>query len=150
MKMLQTNDTAPDFTLPDQDGNEITLSNFKGHKVLVYFYPRDNTPGCTTEAINFRDNIEGFTDKGFKIIGISKDSVTSHKKFQEKYDLNFTLLSDKELVAAKAFGALSEGKVKRRTWIIDENWKIEKVFEKVSASKHKDELCALYFIKPKK
>lgn len=147
--MLQENDKAPDFTLPDQDGNEITLSDLKGNKLVVYFYPRDNTPGCTTEAKNFRDNVDEFAEKGFKIIGISKDSVASHKKFQEKYDLNFTLLSDKELVAAKAFGALLEGKVKRRTWIIDENWKIQKVFAKVSASKHKDELCALYHIKPK-
>ena len=147
--MLKENDSAPDFTLPDQDGNEITLSSFKGNKLVVYFYPRDNTPGCTTEAKNFRDNVDGYTEKGFKIIGISKDSVASHKKFQEKYDLNFTLLSDKELVAAKAFGAISEGKVKRRTWIIDENWKIERVFEKVSASKHNEELCALYNIKPK-
>ena len=147
--MLKENDNAPDFTLPDQDGNEITLSDFKGQKLVVYFYPRDNTPGCTTEAINFRDNVDEFAEKGFKIIGISKDSVASHKKFQEKYDLNFTLLSDKDLIAAKAFGAILDGKVKRRTWIIDENWKIEKVFEKVSASKHKDELCSLYLINPK-
>ncbi len=147
--MLKENDNAPDFTLPDQDGKNVTLSDFKGHKVLVYFYPKDNTPGCTTEAINFRDNVEEFAEKGFKIIGISKDSVASHKKFQEKYDLNFTLLSDKDLVAAKAFGAYEGGKVIRRTWIIDENWKIEKAFEKVSASKHKDELCAIYQIRPK-
>ena len=148
--MLKENDKAPDFTLPDQDGNEIILSQFKGKKVLVYFYSRDNTPGCTTEAINFRDNVDEFAEKGFKIIGISKDSVASHKKFQEKYNLNFALLSDQELVAAKAFGALTDGKVKRRTWIIDEDWKIEKVFGNVSASKHKDELCVLYNIKPKK
>jgi peroxiredoxin Q/BCP len=148
--MLKENDKAPDFTLLDQDGNEFTLSSLKGHKVLVYFYPKANTPGCTTEAVNFRDNIEGFEDKGFKIIGISKDTVNAQKKFQEKYDLPFTLLSDKELVAAKAFGAYSQGKVNRRTWIIDENWKIEKIFEKVSPSKHKDELCAIYNIKPKK
>ena len=148
--MLKENDKAPDFTLPNQDGKNVKLSDFKGHKLVVYFYPKDNTPGCTTEAINFRDTVQEFTDKGFKIIGISKDSVTSHKKFQEKYDLNFTLLSDKDLIAAKAFGAYESGKVIRRTWIIDENWKIENVFEKVSASKHKDELCAIYNIKPKK
>lgn len=148
--MLRENDSAPDFTLPDQDGNEVTLSDLKGNKLVVYFYPRDNTPGCTTEAKNFRDNVDEFAEKGFKIIGISKDTVASHKKFQEKYDLNFTLLSDKELIAAKAFGAYEDGKVNRRTWIIDENWKIEKVFENVSASNHKDELCVLYNIKPKK
>ena len=147
--MLKENDAAPDFTLLDQDGKEFTLSDLKGQKVLVYFYPKANTPGCTTEAINFRDNIEGFEEKGFKIIGISKDTVAAQKKFQEKYDLNFTLLSDKELVAAKAFGAYQGGKVIRRTWIIDENWKIERAFEKVSPSKHKDELCVLYNIKPK-
>ncbi|MBN2156834.1 MAG: peroxiredoxin [Candidatus Lokiarchaeota archaeon] len=148
--MLKENDTAPDFTLPDQDGNDITLSDLKGQKLVVYFYPKDNTPGCTTEAVKFRDNIEQFAEKGFKIIGISKDSVASHKKFQQKYDLNFMLLSDKDLVAAKAFGAYEGGKVNRRTWIIDEKWKIEKVFEKVSPSNHKDELCAIYNIKSSK
>jgi len=147
--MLKQNDTAPDFTLLDQDGNEFTLSKLKGQKLIVYFYPKADTPGCTTEAINFRDNIERFEEKGFKIIGISKDTVAAQKKFQKKYDLNFTLLSDKDLIAAKVFGAISEGRVKRRTWIIDENWKIEKVFEDVSASKHKDELCAIYKIRPK-
>jgi len=147
--MLKENDKAPNFTLPDQDGNNVTLSDFKGQKLVIYFYPKDNTPGCTTEAIKFRDNIQEFADKGIKIIGISKDNVTSHKKFQEKYNLNFTLLSDKDLVAAKAFGAYEDGKVNRRTWVIDENWKIEKVFEKVSPTNHKDELCAIYHIKPK-
>jgi thioredoxin-dependent peroxiredoxin len=148
--MLNEGDNAPKgIELPDQDGNIVKLDDMKGQKLIVYTYPKDNTPGCTTEAVNFRDNVQEFADKGFKIIGISKDSVASHKKFQEKYDLNFTLLSDKDLVALKAFGAYEGGKVIRRTWVIDKNWKIERSFEKVSASKHKDELCAIYHIKPK-
>jgi len=141
--MLKENDSAPDFTLQNQDGEEITLSDFKGQKLVVYFYPKNFTGGCTTEAINFRDIKDEFAENGYRIIGISKDTVASHKKFQEKYDLNFMLLSDKELVAAKAFGAYQGGKVIRRTWIIDENWKIEKAFEKVSPSKHKDDLCQI-------
>lgn len=141
--MLQQGDPAPDFKLPDQDGNLIQLSQFKGQKLVVYFYPKDNTPGCTTEAKNFRDSIEEYEKAGIKIIGISKDTVNSHKKFAEKYNLPFTLLADTDLIAARAFGALAAGKVKRRTWVIDENWKIEKAFEKVSPTNHNDELCSL-------
>jgi len=141
--MLKEGDLAPDFELLDQNGTLVKLSNFKGQKLVVYFYPKDDTPGCTTEAKNFRDSIEDYDKAGIKIIGISKDSVASHKKFVEKYNLPFTLLADPQLVAAKAFGALAEGKVKRRTWVIDENWKIERVYEKVSPTNHNAELCAI-------
>lgn len=146
--MLQEGDPAPTgIELPNQDGDIVNLEDFKGQKLVVYFYPRDNTPGCTTEAKNFRDNVEEYDEKGIKIVGISADSVKSHKKFQEKYNLNFTLLSDPEKVAIKKFGALVKGKVKRRTWLINEDWKIEQVYEKVSPSKHNDELCVYYGIK---
>ncbi len=146
MNMLKEGDNAPDFELPDQDGKTIKLSQFKGQRLLVYFYPKDNSPSCTLEAVNFRDSFKSYEKNGFKIIGISKDSVASHKKFATKHNLPFTLLSDKELIAAKAFGALEKGKVKRRSWIIDKNWKIEKVYGKVSPSKHNQELIEDYGI----
>ena len=121
--MLQEGDAAPfDLVLENQDGEVVKLADLKGQKLVVYFYPKDNTPGCTTEAKNFRDSIEDYEGKGIRIIGISADSVKSHKKFQEKYDLPFTLLSDPEKKAATAFGALSQGKVKRRTWLIGGRW----------------------------
>ena len=146
INMLKEGDNAPDFELPDQDGKTVKLSQFKGQRLLVYFYPKDNSPSCTLEAVNFRDSFKSYEKKGFKIIGISKDSVASHKKFATKHNLPFTLLSDKDLIAAKAFGALEKGKVKRRSWIIDENWKIEKVYGKVSPSKHNQELIEEYGI----
>jgi peroxiredoxin Q/BCP len=140
--MLKEGDPAPDFELPDQDGNLVKLSDFKGQKLVVYFYPKDNTPGCTIEAKNFRDSIAEYEAAGIKIIGISKDTVNSHKKFATKYNLPFTLLADTQLVAAKAFGAYVGGKVKRRTWVINEDWVIEKAYEKVSPTNHNAELCA--------
>ena len=147
--MLQAGDPAPTgLELPDQDGNRVKLESFKGKKLVVYFYPKDNTPGCTTEAENFRDAVKLYEQQGIKIIGISADSVKSHKSFVTKYNLPFTLLADTEKVAAQAFGALEDGRVKRRTWLIDANWKIEKAFEQVSAAKHNAELCAYYGLKP--
>jgi peroxiredoxin Q/BCP len=146
--MLKEGDSAPtDLELHDQDDNLVKLAALKGQNLVVYFYPKDDTPGCTTEAKNFRDSIKEYEGKGIKIIGISADSVKSHKKFATKYDLPFTLLSDPEKKAAKAFGALEGGSVKRRTWLIDENWKIEKAFEAVSPSKHNGELCEYYLLK---
>lgn len=148
--MLKEGDKAPEnIELPDQNGKITKLLSFKGKKLVVYFYPKDNTPGCTTEANNFKENIKEYEGKGIKIIGISADSVESHKKFEQKYGLNFTLLSDQNKIAAKSFGALEDGKVKRRTWLINEDWIIEKAFENVSASKHNEELCAYYGLKPK-
>ncbi len=132
--MLKEGDSAPDFELPDQNGNNIK------------FYPKDNTPGCTKEALNFRDNIKEYENKDIKIIGISADSVESHKKFEKKNNLNFTLLSDRDKLAAKTFGARSGSKVKRMTWIIDKDWKIEKVYEKVSPTKHHAQLCEYFEI----
>ncbi len=143
--MLNEGDSAPEgIELKNQDGKLVKLDEYKGKKLVVYFYPRDNTPGCTTEAKKFRDAIDKYNEKGIEIIGISKDSVKSHKNFAEKYDLPFTLLSDPDLKAIKAFGSLVGGKVKRRTWLIDEDWKIEKAYEKVSPSKHNAQVCEFY------
>ncbi len=146
--MLKEGDNAPkNIELNDQDGNLIKLNDYMGEKIIVYFYPKDNTPGCTIEAKNFRDSIENYAKKGIKIIGVSADSVKSHEKFVSKYKLPFTLLSDSEKKAAKSFGALEKGRVKRRTWLINENWEIEKVFEKVSPMKHNRELNEFYQLK---
>ena len=137
--MLEAGMKAPDFTLPDKDGNMITLSDFIGKKVVLYFYPKDNTPGCTRQACAFAGAYEQFKDNDIVVIGISKDSVASHKKFAEKYELPFILISDKELVAIQDYGVWQEKKlygkvsmgVVRTTFIIDENGNIEKVMPKV-------------------
>ena len=137
--MLKLGDIAPDFVLCDKDGKEVRLSDFSGQKVVLYFYPKDNTPGCTRQACAFAAAYDGFKEKNIKVIGISKDSVASHLKFAEKYSLPFTLLSDPELVAIKAYGVWQEKKlygkvsfgVVRTTFIIDENGIIERVMGKV-------------------
>ena len=137
--MLNINDKAPLFTLPDKDGNPVSLSDFLGKKVVLYFYPRDNTPGCTRQACAFAGAYEGFRDLNAVVIGVSKDSVASHQKFAEKYELPFILLSDPERIAIEAYGAWQEKKnygkvsmgVVRCTYIIDEEGKIEKVMPKV-------------------
>jgi peroxiredoxin Q/BCP len=146
--MLKEGDAVPtDIELPDQDGKFVKLTSFKGKKLVIYFYPKDNTPGCTTEAQNFRDSIKDYETAGIKIIGISADNSESHKKFATKYSLPFTLLADTEKKAAKIFGALEGASVKRRTWLINEQWKVEKAYDAVSASKHNDELCVYYGLK---
>ena len=137
--MLNINDKAPHFTLPDKDGNPVSLSDFLGRKVVLYFYPRDNTPGCTRQACAFAGAYEEFKSQDVAVIGISKDSTASHQKFAEKYDLPFILLSDPERVAIEAYGAWQEKKnygkvsmgVVRCTYIIDEEGKIEKVMPRV-------------------
>lgn len=140
--MIKEGDPVPSgIELPDQDGKVVKLDELKGHKLIVYFYPKDDTPGCTTEAKNFQGNLDTYVNKGVKIIGISKDTVASHKKFATKYGLKFTLLSDKGGKVAQMFGALEDGSVKRRTWVIDENWKIEKFYDKVSPANHDAQLC---------
>lgn len=136
--MLKEGVKAPEFTLNDKDGNPISLSDFKGKKVVVYFYPKDNTPGCTKQACAFREAYDGFKADDIAVIGISKDSVASHQKFAEKYELPFILLSDPELAAIKAYDVWQEKKmygktsmgVVRSTFIIDEEGTIIKVFEK--------------------
>ena len=139
---------APDFTLPDKDGNQVSLSDFKGKKVVLYFYPKDNTPGCTRQACAFAQNYSAFEEKGVVVIGVSKDSVASHVKFAEKHQLPFILLSDPELVAIqgydvwkekKLYGKVSMGVV-RTTYIIDEEGIIEKVMPKVKPDTNANEI----------
>ena len=137
--MLEVGMKAPDFTLPDQNGNEVSLSDFAGKKVVLYFYPRDNTPGCTRQACAFAQSHEAFKSKDVVVIGVSKDSVASHLKFVQKYELPFILLSDPDLQAIqeydvwkekKMYGKVSMGVV-RSTYIIGEDGTIEKVMPKV-------------------
>ena len=137
--MLEIGMKAPDFTLADGEGGEVSLSSFLGRKVVLYFYPKDNTPGCTRQACAFAGAYEAFKEKGVAVIGISRDSVASHKKFAEKYGLPFLLLSDPERKAIEAYGVWQEKKnygkvtmgVVRTTFIIDENGVIERVMAKV-------------------
>lgn len=137
--MLEAGTKAPDFALEDKDGNKVTLSDFKGQKVILYFYPRDNTPGCSRQACAFADAYEEFKTLNAAVIGISKDSVASHQRFAEKYNLPFILLSDPERQAIEGFDVWKEKKnfgkvsigVVRTTYIIDENGIIEKVMKKV-------------------
>ena len=137
--MLEIGIKAPDFTLNDKDGNAVSLSDFSGKKIVLYYYPKDNTPGSTRQACAFAAAYEGFKAKDVVVIGISKDSVTSHQKFAQKYNLPFILLSDPELQAIDAYGVWQEKKlygkvsmgVVRTTFIIDENGLIEKIMPKV-------------------
>lgn len=142
--MIQPGTLAPDFELPDQNGNIRTLKEFRGKKVILYFYPKDNTAGCTKQACGFAELYPQFNEKGATIIGISKDSVASHKKFEEKYNLNFILISDTQLKAIQAYDVWHEktmcGKksmgVVRTTYLIDENGIITKAMEKVKAAEN--------------
>lgn len=148
--MLETGTKAPDFTLPDQNGNQVSLSDFAGKRVVVYFYPRDNTPGCTRQACAFAQNYEGFRAKDVVVIGISKDSVASHLKFAQKYELPFILLSDPELQAIQAYGVWQEKKlygkvsmgVVRTTFLIDAQGNIEKVMPKVKPDTNAADILA--------
>lgn len=137
--MLEVGMKAPDFELPDKEGNLVHLSDFLGKKVVLYFYPRDNTPGCTRQACAFAQRNEQFKNQDVVVIGISKDSVASHLKFAQKYELPFLLLSDPQLQAIEAYGVWQEKKlygkvsmgVVRTTYLIDEQGTIEKVMPKV-------------------
>ena len=137
--MLTVGTKAPNFTLTDKDGKSVSLSDFLGQKVVLYFYPKDNTPGCTKQACAFAGAYQGFLDTNTAVIGISKDSVASHQKFAQKYDLPFVLLSDPELLAIQAYDVWKEKKlygkgsfgVVRTTYIIDEQGIIEHVMPKV-------------------
>jgi peroxiredoxin Q/BCP len=148
--MLEPNTQAPDFALQDQDGATVRLSDFRGKKVVLYFYPRDNTPGCTRQACAFAADYEGFRAKNVVVIGISKDSTASHRKFADKYNLPFILLADPELQAIQAYGVWQEKKnygkvsmgVVRSTYLIDENGRIEKVMPKVKPDTNAAEILA--------
>jgi peroxiredoxin Q/BCP len=146
--MLAEGTKAPDFTLTDEKGNEISLSDFRGKKAVVYFYPKDDTPGCTKEACGFRDNYDAILDKDAVVIGISADSEASHGKFKSKYDLPFYLLSDPDKKAIEAFGAWGEKTrqgethegILRSTFVIDEDGTVIKAFPEVKPAEHAEEV----------
>ena len=148
--MLKTGDKMPYFEVVDQDGNKVTSNDLIGKKTVVYFYPKDNTSGCTAEACNLRDNYEALLAKGYNVVGVSKDSAASHKKFQAKYELPFTLLSDTSTQMLQAFGAWGEKKMYgktvmgtiRRTFIFAESGTLEKIIEKVDTSNHASQILA--------
>lgn len=150
--MINVGDDAPDFTVKDQNGNELKLSDFRGQKVALYFYPKDDTPGCTKEACSFRDNYSTLTEKGIKVLGVSPDSEKSHQKFISKYELPFTLLADTGHAIADAYESYGEKKfmgktyngVFRKTFLIDEDGKIKKIFDKVNVDAHADEVLEAF------
>ena len=145
---MNIGDTAPDFALQDKGGNQVRLSDFAGQKVVLYFYPKDNTPGCTRQACAFAAAYDDFKKRNITVIGISKDSVESHRKFAEKHNLPFILLADPEVQAIQAYGVWQEKKlygkvsmgVVRTTFIIDENGKIEKIMPKVKPDTNAEEI----------
>ena len=142
--MLKIGDKMPEFEVVDQDGNVVCSKDFIGKKTIVYFYPKDNTPGCTAEACNLRDNYEALKAQGYNVVGVSKDSAASHRKFIEKFDLPFTLLSDKSTQMLQDFGAWGEKKMcgktcvgtLRRTFIFNEEGVLERIIEKVDTKDH--------------
>lgn len=142
--VLKVGDNAPDFKLMDDAGNLRSLSEFKGKKVVVYFYPKDDTPGCTKEACSFRDSYDIFSETGIIVLGISYDDPESHKKFKEKYNLPFILLSDEKKETAKAYGAYQMIVAKRMTFLIDETGKIVNIFDKVSVTEHAHEVLEAF------
>jgi peroxiredoxin Q/BCP len=149
--MLQEGTIAPDFTLPTDGGGEVTLSDYRGKKVVLYFYPKDDTPGCTTEACSFRDDYSAIIAAGAAVLGVSPDSVKSHDRFKAKFSLPFALLSDPEHQVADMYGAWGEktlfGRtfmgILRSTYIIDEEGKILKVFPNVNPQEHSQEVLAV-------
>ena len=146
--MLKPNDTAPDFELQADDDSTIRLSDLRGRKVVLYFYPKDDTPGCTIEACEFRDHVEELDANGAVVLGVSPDSVESHRKFRDKYGLDFRLLADTDHKVAEAYGVWQEKKnygrtywgVARTTFLIDEEGRIARVFEKVKPAGHAAEV----------
>lgn len=138
--MLQEHTPAPDFILPGSDGREHRLSDHRGKTVVLYFYPKDNTPGCTQEACDFRDNFEKLARQNCIVFGISRDSTVSHTKFQTKFTLNFTLLSDVDLKVHQAYRALDGTKTIRSTFLIDSAGNLAKFWPKVSVKGHVDEV----------
>ena len=142
--MLKVGDKMPDFEVKDQDGKTVSSKDMLGRKTIIYFYPKDNTSGCTAEACSLRDNHEALITKGYNVIGVSKDSVASHKKFAEKHELPFTLLADTSTEMLQAFGAWGEKKMYgktvmgtlRRTFIVDEKGILTEIIEKVDTRNH--------------
>ena len=149
--LLEVGTQAPDFTLKDQNGTEHRLSDYRGKKVILYFYPKDNTSGCSKQACGFSERYPLFTEKGAVVLGVSKDSVASHKKFEQNYSLAFALLSDPELEVIKKYGVWQEKKnygkvsmgVVRSTYLIDENGTIVKALQKVAAADNPEQMLNL-------
>lgn len=145
---LKTGDPAPAFSSVNEKGQTVQLSDYKGKKLVLYFYPKDDTPGCTAEACSLRDGYGQFLSKGYEILGVSPDSVKKHVKFQEKYQLPFSLLADEDHSVADAFGVWGPKKfmgraydgIHRTTFVIDENGMIERIIEKVDTEKHTEQL----------
>jgi thioredoxin-dependent peroxiredoxin len=151
MISLKEGQKSPDFELPDSEGKKVKLSDFRGKKVVLYFYPKDNTPGCTRQACDLRDNVSKLRKKGAVVLGVSCDSTESHRKFSEKYSLPFKLLADTEKDVAKKYGVYGIKKflgkeymgITRSTFIISAEGKIEKILYKVNPQKHMEELLPL-------
>lgn len=149
--MLKEGDKAPDFSSKDQNGNDVSLSDFAGKRVVLYFYPKDDTPGCTKEACSFRDADEVFREKGITVLGVSTDNEKSHQKFISKYQLPFDLLADVDKKIVEDYGVWGEKSMYgkkymgtfRKTFLIDDS-KIVKIFEKVDVAKHADEVLAAF------
>ena len=143
---------APNFTTTDQDGNTVKLSDFRGRKVVLFFYPKDNTPGCTREACAFRDSFAEFEKRGIKVLGVSLDPESAHKKFIAKYDLPFTLLADTDKSVSEAYGVYGQKQfmgrkfmgINRTTFLIDEKGKIRKIFAKVKPDEHAEEVLKAF------
>lgn len=146
--MLRSGDKAPDFNLNDQDENQISLSDYKGKKLVIYFYPKDQTPGCIKEACNFRDNIEMFTKNDIAVIGVSIDSEKSHRNFIAKQSLNFPLLADVDKVMVTDYGVWGEKSMFgrkymgtfRKTFLINETGLVEKIYDKVKVATHAEDI----------
>jgi peroxiredoxin Q/BCP len=150
--MFKEGTSAPNFTATDANGATVRLKDLRGHNIVLYFYPKDDTPGCTKEACSFRDAFSDFKKQGIEVLGVSVDSEASHKKFAAKYKLPFTLLADPDHLIADAYGVYGEKKfmgrtymgVKRITFLIDEKGKIKKVFEKVKPEEHAREVLEAF------
>lgn len=149
---LQPGAKAPDFTVNDQNGKPVSLHDFKGKKVVLYFYPKDDTPGCTAEACSLRDNFSKIQDKGVEVLGVSTDSEKSHKKFEEKYSLPFTLLADVDKDIVEKYGVWGEKKfmgktymgTHRVTFLINEEGKIDHVIEQVDTKNHAEQISEVW------
>ena len=150
--MIKEGDAAPDFEARDAEGNTVRLSELRGQKVVLYFYPKDDTPGCTKEACSFRDSFAEFGRRGIKVLGVSTDDEKSHRKFAEKYSLPFTLLADTDHAVADLFGVYGEKEfmgrkymgVARQTFLIGEDGRVVKVFDKVKVDEHADEVLKAF------
>ena len=150
--MLKEGDKAPDFTSTDQDGNKVKLSDYKGKRVVLYFYPKDDTPGCTKEACSFRDADQTFAEKGIKVFGVSTDDEKSHQKFISKFQLPFDLIADTDKKIVEKYGVWGEKSMYgkkymgtfRKTFLIDESGKIAHIFDKVNVAEHADEVLKAF------